>query len=193
MKSWFDIFSWLLKVVFESTENQFRKSFSVKSMHFAAMKNRFSEKSFSFNQNFTLLTRKSSYIVFFTFKRFSEKAQKRERATKRKNSCKQNTLSARERENDRRRSRSWSPELRRSASTRSWSHDQRFAWSWSRRSRSTRLRSRSRDRDWWEIEIGEIAIEIGEIAIAISLIEIAPISIAIAIAIAISQRKCDLF
>ena len=191
MKSWFDIFSWLLKVVFESTENQFRKSFSVKSMYFAAMKNRFSEKSFSFNQNFTLLTWKSSYIAFFTFKRFSEKAQKRERATKRKNSCKQNTLSTRERERtigvDRDR------DHRNCADRRRHDRDLTINASRDRDHADQDRRDCDRDRDWWEIEIGEIAIEIGKIAITISLIEIAPISIAIAIAIAISLRKCDLF
>ena len=94
------------KAVFESTKNQFWKSFSVKSMRLAAMENRFSGKSFPFDQNFTLLTRKSFYIVVLPSKRFPKKAQKRERAIERKNPREQNTLSARERENDRRRSRS---------------------------------------------------------------------------------------
>ena len=43
-----------IEAVFESTENHFRKSFSVKSMRLAATENRFSGKSFPFDQNFTL-------------------------------------------------------------------------------------------------------------------------------------------
>ena len=71
------------KAVFESTENQFRKSFSVKSMRLAATENRFSGKSFLFDQNFTLLTRKSFYIVVLPSNDFRKK-HKRERESHRK-------------------------------------------------------------------------------------------------------------
>ena len=152
--------------MFESTENQFRKSFSIKSMRLVATENRFSGKSFPFGQNFTLLTWKSFYIVVLPSNDFRKKAQKRERAIERKNPCEQNTLNATERENDRCRSRSWSPELRRSASIAiDASHDRnladlarsvdrdryrRFVRSQSRRSRSRRSRSRSWSRFHWE-------------------------------------------
>ena len=88
-----------IEAVFESTENHFRKSFSVKSMCLAATKNRFSGKSFPFDQNFTLLTRESFYIVVLPSNDFrSTRKRERERATKRKNPREQNTLSTRERE-----------------------------------------------------------------------------------------------
>ena len=153
------------EAVFESTENHFQKSFSVKSMRLAATENRFSGKSFPFDQNFTLLTRKSFYIVVLPSNDFRKKC-KREREPQKEKTHANKTHSARERENDRRRSQSWSPDCA----------DQR-------RSRS-RGKRRSHDRDL-TIEIGEIAIVIS--SISISLIEIAPISIAI------SPRKCDLF
>ena len=84
--------------MFESTENQFRKSFSVKSMRLAATENRFSGKSFPFDQNFTLLTRNHFTLLFYLQTIFGKSAKERERATERKNPREQNTLSARERE-----------------------------------------------------------------------------------------------
>ena len=103
------------KAVFESTENHFRKSFSVKSMRLVAMENRFSGKSFPFDQNFTLLTRKSFYIVVLPSNDF-RRTRKREREPQKEKTHANKTHSARERENDRRWSRSWSPEPRRSRS-----------------------------------------------------------------------------
>ena len=78
----------------------------------------------------------------FTFKRFSEKAQKRETPTERKNPCKQNTLSAREREQ----STSTAIVITVTAPISvNRDRDQRFARSRAiSRSRSVRLRSRSR-------------------------------------------------
>ena len=99
--------------MFESTENQFRKSFSVKSMRLAAMEIRFFGKSFPFDQNFTLLTRKSFYIVVLPLNDFRKK-RKREKEPQKEKTHANKTQTAQERENDRRLSRSWSPELRRS-------------------------------------------------------------------------------
>ena len=67
-----------IEAVFESTENHFRKSFSIKSMRLVATENRFSRKSFPFDQNFTLLTRKSFYIVVLPSNDFRS-THKRER------------------------------------------------------------------------------------------------------------------
>ena len=89
------------KAVFESTENHFRKSFSVKSMRLVAMENRFSGKSFPFDQNFTLLTRKSFYIVVLPSNDF-RRTRKRERKPQKEKTHANKTHSARERENDRR-------------------------------------------------------------------------------------------
>ena len=91
--------------MFESIENQFRKSFSVKSMRLAATENRFSRKSFSFDQNFTLLTRKSFYIVVLPLNDFRKK-RKREREPQKEKTHANKTQTAQERENDRRLSRS---------------------------------------------------------------------------------------
>ena len=65
--------------MFELTENHFRKLFSVKSTRLAATENRFSGKSFPFDQNLHLLTRKSFYIVVLPSNDFR--------------SCESNTLS----------------------------------------------------------------------------------------------------
>ena len=67
------------KAVFELTENHFRKLFSVKSTRLAATENRFSGKSFPFDQNLRLLTRKSFYILVLPSNDFR--------------SCERNTLS----------------------------------------------------------------------------------------------------
>ena len=67
------------KAVFELTENHFRKLFSVKSTRLAATENRFSGKSFPFDQNLHLLTRKSFYILVLPSNDFR--------------SCESNTLS----------------------------------------------------------------------------------------------------
>ena len=93
------------EAVFESTENHFRKSFSVKSMCLAATENRFSGKSFPFDQNFTLLTWKSFYIVVLPSNNFRKK-RKREREPQKEKTHTNKTHSARERENDQHRSRS---------------------------------------------------------------------------------------
>ena len=85
------------KAVFESTENQFRKSFSVKSMRLVATENRFSRKSFPFDQNFTLLTRKSFYIVVLPSNDFRKK-HKRERESHKKKKPTQTKHTQRERE-----------------------------------------------------------------------------------------------
>ena len=68
-------------------------------------KNRFFEKSFLFGQNFTLLTRKSFYIVVLLSNDFRKK-RKRGREPQKEKSHANKTRAARERENDRRRSRS---------------------------------------------------------------------------------------
>ena len=99
-------------------------------MRLAATENRFSGKSFPFDQNFTLLTQKSFYIVVLPSNDFRS-THKREREPQKEKTHANKTHSARERENNRRWSQSWSPELCRSAS---------IAIS---RSRSARLRSRS--------------------------------------------------
>ena len=91
--------------MFESTENQFWKSFSVKSMRLGATENRFSGKSFPFDQNFTLLTWKSFYIVVLPSNNFRKK-RKREREPRKEKTHvnKTHSVRERERENDRRRS-----------------------------------------------------------------------------------------
>ena len=86
--------------MFESTENQFRKSFSVKSMRLATTENRFSGKSFLFDQNFTLLTRKSFYIVVLPSNDFRKK-RKRERESHRKKKPTRTKHTQRERERER--------------------------------------------------------------------------------------------
>ena len=91
--------------MFESTENQFQNSFSVKSMRLAATENRFSRKSFPFDQNFTLLTRKSFYIVVLPLNDFRKK-RKREREPQKEKTHANKTQTAQERENHRRLSRS---------------------------------------------------------------------------------------
>ena len=167
--------------MFESTENQFQNSFFVKSMRLAATENRFSRKSFPFDQNFTLLTRKSFYIVVLPLNDFRKK-HKREREPQKEKTHANKTQTAQERENDRRLSRSWSPELRRSELI-------------------AIVIDALCDRDLAIDASRDLAIEIGEIAIAISLISckasiVISRSIAIsliAIVIAISPRKCDLF
>ena len=93
------------EAVFESTENHFQKSFSVKSMRLAATENRFSGKSFPFDQNFALLTRKSFYIVVLPSNDFRS-THKREREPQKEKTRANKTHSARERENDQHRSRS---------------------------------------------------------------------------------------
>ena len=65
--------------MFELTENHFRKLFSVKSTRLSATENRFSEKSFPFDQNLHLLNRKSFYILVLPSNDFR--------------SCERNTLS----------------------------------------------------------------------------------------------------
>ena len=145
--------------MFESTENQFRKSFSEKSMHLAATQNRFSGKSFPFDQNFTLLTRKSFYIVVLPSNDFRKK-HKREREPQKEKTHANKTHSTRERENNRRRSRSWSPELRRSTSItiaidalrdrNRADRDWRFARSRSRSRDHRNRRDCDRDRDFTE-------------------------------------------
>ena len=85
------------EAVFESTENHFRKSFSVKSMRLAATENRFSGKSFPFDQNFTLLTRKSFYIVVLPSNDFRS-TRKRERESHRKKKPTRTKHTHRERE-----------------------------------------------------------------------------------------------
>ena len=94
-----------IEAVFESTENHFWKSFSVKSMRLAATENRFSGKSFPFDQNFTLLTRKSFYIVVLPSDDFRKK-HKREREPQKEKTHANKTHSSRERENDQHRLRS---------------------------------------------------------------------------------------
>ena len=88
-----------IEAVFESTENHFRKSFSVKSMRLAATENRFSGKSFPFDQNFTLLTRKSFYIVVLPSNDFPKKC-KRERESHRKKKPTRTKHTQRERERE---------------------------------------------------------------------------------------------
>ena len=135
-------------------------------MRLAATENRFSRKSFPFDQNFTLLTRKSFYIVVLPLNDFRTK-RKREREPQKEKTHANKTQTAQERENDRRLSRSWSPELRRSELI-------------------AIVIDALCDRDLAIDASRDLAIEIGEIAIAISR------SIAISL-IAISPRKCDLF
>ena len=78
-------------------------------MRLAATKNRFSGKLFLFDQNFTLLTRKSFYIVILPSNDFRKK-RKREKEPQKEKTHANKTHSARERErereNDRRQSRS---------------------------------------------------------------------------------------
>ena len=71
--------SFVSEAVFELTENHFWKLFSVKSTRLAATENRFSGKSFPFDQNLHLLTRKSFYILVLPSNDF--------------HSCERNTLS----------------------------------------------------------------------------------------------------
>ena len=66
--------------MFESTENHFRKWFSVKLTRLAATENRFSGKSFPFDQNLHLLTRKSFYIFVLPSNDFRS-TRKREKHT----------------------------------------------------------------------------------------------------------------
>ena len=105
--------------MFESTKNQFRKSFSVKSMRLAATENRFSGKSFSFDQNFTLLTRKSFYIVVLPSNDFQKKC-KREREPQKEKTHAISTHSAREREREGERERERTIGVDRDRDHRNW-------------------------------------------------------------------------
>ena len=78
-------------------------------MRLATTENRFSGKSFPFDQNFTLLTQKSFYIVVLPLNDFRKKRKRereREREPQKEKTHANKTHSARERENDRRRLRS---------------------------------------------------------------------------------------
>ena len=141
------LFHFFSKAMFESIENQFRKLFFVKFMRLAVTENRFFRKSFLFDQNFTLLTWKSFYIVVLPSNDFRKKhKRKRESHKKKKSTRTKHTQRKRERtigvdcDHDHRNcaDRRWS---------RSRSRYQRSAWSRSR-SRQSRAKRRSRSRDW---------------------------------------------